>query len=300
MGLVTAVFWDSLALDERDLAVMGPLPVPPAMVLAAKAAAMTGAAAVVAVALNALPSLLFPIVVLLKAPVGPLDVLRGIAAHAVAGAAGCAFVFFALSSCRGVAGLFKSASVARRLLPLLQFALILGFLSVLFALPVLAGRTRGAIEAGSAVLMFYPPLWFLGLEEVLIGRTEAVFTGLARAGLTALAISAGSTCLVHVCALLLRSHRAGAGAGSPTSPAGRVVSAVVERLAHMLSSDGRVRASFAFTARTLTRNPRHRLYLAASLGVGLAVAGATIASAAAGLGFGRQALNLKYMGRQRS
>ena len=60
----------------------------------------------------------------------------------------------------------------------------------------------------------------------------------------------------------------------------------------MLSSDGRVRASFVFAARTITRSPRHRLYLAGSLGVGFAVSGATLASAAAGLG----SLNLKYVG----
>jgi putative ABC transport system permease protein len=292
MGLLTAVFWDALALDERDLSVMGPLPVRPAMVLAAKAAAVTRAAALVAIALNALPALLFPIVVLAKAPVGLLDVLRGMAAHAVGGLAACAFVFFTLSSLRGVAGLFRSGSVARRLLPLAQFALILGLLSVLFALPVLAGKTRPAIEAGSASLIFYPPLWFLGLEEVLIGRTEAVFTGLARAGLIALAASIAGTVLVHTCALFLRSHRTGAGAGSPTSATGRLISTFIDRLARVLSADGRVRASFVFAARTVTRSPRHRLYLAGSLGVGFAVAGATLASAAAGLG----ALNLKYMG----
>ena len=296
MGLLTAVFWDALALDERDLAVIGPLPVRPAMVLVAKAAAVTGAAGLVAVALNALPAILFPVVELLKAPVGLLDVLRGMAGHAAAGLAGCAFVFFTLSSIRGAAGLFRSGSFARRLLPLAQFALVLGFLSVLFALPVLAGGTRRAIEAGSPSLIFYPPLWFLGVEEVLIGRTEAVFNGLARAGLIALAVSIAGTVLVHTCALLLRSHRTGAGAGSPTSAGGRLLSAVIDRLARVLSPDGRVRASFVFAARTMTRSPRHRLYLAGSLGVGFAVAGATLASAVAGFWFGRQPLNLKYMG----
>ena len=231
MGLLTVVFWDALALDERDLSVMGPLPVRPAMVLTAKATAVTGAAALVALALNALPALLFPIVVLMKAPVGLLDVLRGMAAHAVAGLAACAFVFFTLSSLRGGAGLFKSSSVARRLLPLAQFALILGLLTVLFALPVLAGRTRHAIEAGSASLVFYPPLWFLGLEEVLIGRTEAVFAGLARAGLIALTASIAGTVLVHISALFLRAHRTGAVAGSPTrSPDGSSrLSSIVSR-----------------------------------------------------------------------
>ena len=295
MSLVTAIFWDALALDERDLAVMGPLPVRPAAVLVAKAAAVTGAAALVAAALNALPALLFPVVVLLKAPVGPLDVLRGIAAHAAAGLAACAFVFFTLSAFRGTAGLFRSRSIARRLLPIVQFALVLGLLSLLLALPILAGRTREAIASGSSSVLLYPPLWFLGLEEVLIGRTETIFATLARVALAALAFSVAAAALVHVCALFLRSHRLGAGAGSPTSVTGRMIAASIERLALVLSSDGRVRASFLFTARTLTRSPRHRLYLACSLGAGLAVAGATIAAAYAGLGFGRQALALKSM-----
>jgi putative ABC transport system permease protein len=296
MGLVIAFFWDVLALDERDLAVMGPLPVRPSTVLAAKAAAVTGAAVVVAATLNALPAALFPIVLLLKAPVGPLDVMRGMLAHFLAGLAACAFVFLALSSLRGLAGLFGTRSLMRRALPVAQFALVLGFLSVLFALPVLAGKTRLAIESGAGWVMWSPPLWFLGLEEVLIGRTEAVFGTLARIAVTALALSIAGAGVVHALGLRLRTHRLGAGAGSPASMAGRLLSSSVERLARLLSTDGRVRASFVFTARTLTRNARHRLYLAGSLGVGLAVAGATLASAAAGLGFGSEAFSLKYMG----
>lgn len=141
-----------------------------------------------------------------------------------------------------------------------------------------------------------PPLWFVGLEEVLMGRTDAIFATLARIGLAALALSIAAACLVHGLALRMRSHRLGPGAGSPTAIADRLVSQSIDRLARLLSTDGRVRASFVFTARTLTRNARHRLYLAGSLGVGLAVAGATLASAAAGLGFGREAFSLKYMG----
>ena len=296
MGLVVAFFWDALALDERDLAVMGPLPVRPSTVLAAKTAAVTGAAVVVAAALNALPALLFPIVLLLKAPVGPLEVMRAMFAHLIAGLAACSFVFLSLSSLRGLAGLFGARSIIRRLLPVAQFALVLGFLSLLFALPVLSGKTRVAIESGAAWVVWSPPLWFLGVEEVLIGRTEAVFGTLARIGVTALLISLAGAGLVHVLGLRLRTHRLAPGAGSPVSVTGRLLSWSIERLARLVSVDGRVRASFVFTARTLTRNPRHRLYLAGSLGVGLAVAGATLASAAAGLGIGREAFSLKYMG----
>ncbi len=295
MALIAVGFWDALALDERDLAVLGPLPVRPAAALAAKAAAGALAATVLAVALNALPAVLFPIVVLLKAPVGLAFVLRAIGAHAASGLAGCAFVFLALSTCRGAAGLFPSGGAVRRLLPLVQFVLILGLLSLLLALPALAGGTRGLIESGSRTALLYPPLWFLGLEEVLLGRTDPVFSALARIAVVALGLSLLAACAVHLASWLLRSHRVGAPAGTPDSRGARLIAAFLERVARLLTSDGRMRASFLFTARTLTRSPRHRLYLAGSLGLGLAVAGATIAAAYAGLGFGRQALNLESM-----
>src|SRR5436190_13552290 len=107
MGLIVVIAWDALVLDDRDVAVLGPLPVRPATMLVAKAAAAAGAAAAAAVALNALPALLFPIVVLLKAPVGVLDVLRALAAQGLAGIAGCAFVFLTLGSLRTAAALAR-------------------------------------------------------------------------------------------------------------------------------------------------------------------------------------------------
>ena len=295
MALVTVVFWDSLALDARDLAILGPLPVHPATVLLAKAAAVAGAAAVVACALNALPALLFPVVVLAKTPVGLGVVLQSIAAHAVAGVAGCTLVFLAFSALRGVAGMLLSRRAARSVLPLAQFALVLGLLSLLLAMPLLASKTRAAIEAGSSRLVFFPPLWFLGIEEVLIGRGDVVFAGLARVGMTALALAFIGACAVHLCAFLLRSHQVQAGAGSPASLAGRLVSAFVRRLAAVVASDSRAQASFLFSAYTLTRSPRHRLYLAGALGVGLAVSAATVGAAYGGLHLGRQPLDLTSM-----
>ena len=100
----------------------------------------------------------------------------------------------------------------------------------------------------------------------------------------------------RVCVASSRSHRtSAAGAGRRHQRRAASSRRPWNGWPRLLAADGRVRASFLFTARTLTRSPRHRLYLAGSLGLGLAVAGATIAAAAAGLGFGREALSLKSM-----
>ena len=139
------------------------------------------------------------------------------AAHAVAGLAACAFVFsrsrrFAASPGCSNPAACAPAAAAGAVRADSRFAVD----------PARPSGPRGPARVKHrrrlAFAALLPPLWFLGLEEVLIGRTEAVFAGLARTGLVALAASMACAALVHVCALFLRSHRTGAGAGSPTSP----------------------------------------------------------------------------------
>jgi predicted permease len=294
IGLVAVAFWDRFVLDARDQAILGALPVRPAAVLAAKTAAVGVGAAVLALALNAPPALLFPIVVLMNTPATIADVGRASAAHALAGLAGCAFMFLTLSVCRGLIEIMPSRGVLRRLLPLAQFVLILALLALLLSWPVVAGRTRAALDAGSRMVYFSPPLWFLGVEERLIGRGGPIVDELARTGLIALAASLFVAGAVLAGSWFLRFHRTATAAASPDSGSGRLLSMALERLARVCWNDGRIRASFMFTARTITRSPRHRLSFAGALGVGLAVSGVTIASAHAGLGLG-QPFDLKSM-----
>jgi len=296
MALLTVMFWDSLTLDTRDFAIFSPLPVRPAAVLSAKALAVAGAAAIVAVALNALPALLLPIVVLLKTRVGLGETVLWMGAHGVAGLAGCAFVFLTISALHGLVSQVLPARLARGVLAPVQFLLVLLLLSLLLAIPILAGKTRTVLSTGVPSPYLWPPLWFLGLEQVLIGRHEAIYAGLARAGLVGLALSLVATGAVHLLALVSQVHRVGTVAGAAASRSARAIALVLDRLAARLVTDGRARATFLFTARTLARSPRHRLYVAMSLGLGFAVAGATMAAAYSGLNLGRgMPLNLRYM-----
>src|SRR5207247_7799388 len=61
MGALAVVEWDSLALDARDTAVLGPLPVPPAVIVRAKFAAITMFAIGFDVALSLGPTLMRPV-----------------------------------------------------------------------------------------------------------------------------------------------------------------------------------------------------------------------------------------------
>ena len=61
MALMAAVQWDVLALDERDAAILGPLPVATREIGRAKLSALVIFVAAFAVMLNGVPSLIFPL-----------------------------------------------------------------------------------------------------------------------------------------------------------------------------------------------------------------------------------------------
>ena len=280
MAILTVLSWSSLTLDERDEAVFGPLPISPTLVRSCKAMAVAASAAVVAVALNVLPALCFPVVVLAKTPVGVAEVLRWMGAHAVAGVAGCAFTFLALFALRSVVAAVLPSRLAGRVLVMAQFVLVLGLISLLFSLPVLAARTTAAFQGPWPGVFSLPPLWFVGLEEVLAGRGGAVPAALTRFALFGLVGAATAAVTAELTGLLRRRNPARAAGGLRL---GRRASGAVRRLAETFVEDGRARAGFLFAARTLTRSRRHRSHLAGALGLGLAVAGATILGSGHGL-----------------
>jgi hypothetical protein len=295
MALATVLAWDALSLDSRDFAILGPLPIRPTVLLISKTAALAVFVAVAAIAINALPAVLFPVVALAKAPVGLAYGLRWMVAHSMAGIAGCAFTFAALASVRMALVLALPERAARRLLPALQFALLLALLTLLLMLPLLATKTRLAIEAGSHAVYFWPPLWFLGLEEMLIGRPEMVFLGLAHMAAGAFAIVMVVAASAYLATFLAHQRRFGSLTPVAVRSTAPLLSGVLRRIATLVAPDALTRATFLFTAQTLARSARHRLCIAGYMGLGLACVAASILAARFGIIVNRSQLDLTSM-----
>ena len=77
------IVWDALSLETRDAAILGPLPLSARTIIRAKLAAVLVFAAVLSVALNAIPSVLYPAFLTLNMRgMGGRGLLRLIAGHA--------------------------------------------------------------------------------------------------------------------------------------------------------------------------------------------------------------------------
>jgi predicted permease len=209
--------------------------------------------------------------------------------------AACAFTFLALAAVRVLLLLVLPARTARRVLPALQFVLLLALLTLLLMLPLIVMETRPAIEAASHAVYLWPPLWFLGLEEVIIGRADPVFVELTRIATGAFTCAAVVASVGYLATFVTTQRRLCGQTPIASASAARLVSFVLRRIAARVAPDGPTRATFFFTAQTLLRSGRHRLCVAGHLGLGLAFVVASMLAAHVGISVNRRPLDLDSM-----
>jgi len=292
MALMTLAEWDALALDARDAAILGPLPLHRGTIFRAKALALLAFASGALIALNLVPTIVYSSAVVSKLVVGPVAYLNLIAVHATASVAAGSFGFLSVLGLRELCHAFLGPTIFKRVSVILQAVLVVCVVVFLCMLPTLSnriGRTRLAPEQLSYAV---PPLWFLGLYEVGAGHViddlpraslprrlvpfDRVSTEIYRSRRTefeSLAVMAliGLACAaMAVCTGYIWNNRF---LPSPMIPA-RVVENRPRRstplVETMLARGPLTRAGFFFALNTLWRNAPHRLAMTIAVALCLA------------------------------
>jgi len=267
---ITAIAWNSLLADRRDGLVLGVLPVRPVVIVAARLGALSLYVTLVGVAMNALASLSFGL--FLASGSTFAFAVRGAVAHFIASVGASACVFLCVAGIQGVALAAVGPRIFSRLAPLMQLALVGVVVAGFLTLPTIDVSVVDTLaHRGHEVrpwILSTPPLWFLGLYEVVLGTNDPLFHDLARQAM--LATAAGL--LATVCSYPLAYRRvmiAVVEAGSSVGPASRLRSAArVLTLVTGRASD--IRAVSQFFLATVGRVERHRFIIAASVGVTIA------------------------------
>jgi hypothetical protein len=298
MALLALLKWDALQLTARDRLILGPLPVAPSLLLRAKLMALAQFAMVFGAAVNVIPALVYPGLLLGAMPVG-LDVAaRVFAVHAVVCFAASVFGFLAILTTRAACALLPGRgtfAAASSLVQLLGIVVVTGALLVLPAVP--SRNTMQLLSVRTEVAQFIPTMWFLGVYErlssdaiLLDPRTRGasargLWTAQDEASarkayvelsptlvrLATTAVGALAAALVTAFALFALSARHSTGtrlADSGVPVGGRALSL----LARAVSRNPVTQAGFLFTCQVVARSARHRLHLGAYLAAGLATA----------------------------
>lgn len=260
VGLFAVLSWDSIFLSQRDVLVLGPLPIRTRTLCLARAAASAGALSLTVIAVNVFTGVAYPVVLGASVP----ELFRFLVAYWVTMFAAGAFVFCSLLCVQGLAAQVFPRRWFLRLSAVLQMAAFCIVLSVYFLQPSWATPRDLTASAHQPVVVWLPSYWFLGLLHELAGTMHPALIPLLRRAFAGLLIAT----LGAAFALLLSYFRAlrriieepdvapGVGRAS-WSP--QVGSSLTTAVVH-------------FSVRSLFRSGQHRVVLAFYVGVGFAIA----------------------------
>jgi hypothetical protein len=267
MGGVTVLEWDALFPDRRDYASLIPLPIRARTIFLAKVGALVLFLLAFTIAVNGVSIVFFPII---SARGSPLDLVYAMTAQGVAIVASSAFVFVSLVALEGILLNVLSVRWFRRASVYVQCAMICALLSLFFLFPNIAGSIPELKARHATALYAFPPMWFLGLNEWVLGTRDAVMLDLARWARAGLAISTGVAAIAYTIAYRRHIRRTletlEGGDGSRTR-----MHEFLGRVANRLSPHPQERAAIAFIGKTIARSAKHRIFLAVYIGIGCAL-----------------------------
>ena len=165
----------------------------------------------------------------------------------------------------------------RKISLVLQGAAVTVLVMLLLLFPVLSGVTPALLIAHNNAVLWFPPLWFLGMYQVILdnGATLPIFHQLAGIGVSSLLVVAAIGIIAYPMAYFRRVRYLLEGA-PPRARRNRMVSSLNGLLHAGIVRVPIRRAIFHFINQTLFRVPRYRIYLVLYGGVGLSVVIATV------------------------
>ena len=268
-GVITAIVWNSLLVDRRDGLVLGVLPVRHRIVVQSKLLAVAAYIALVIVGMHTLASL--PFGAFLAARNTPSFALRGVAAHFLASSLASVFVFVAVIAVQGATLAAVGPRAFARVSSWLQLGLVTLIVAGLIVLPQISGNVVPVLDGSNGAhrwILMTPPLWFLGVYDVLLGTSHPALLALARTAILALAVAGAIAAIGYPLAYRrvmtdAVEHPGGIGRVGRSSVATRWLAAAIGR-------DAVVRAIGQFFLSTIVRVERHRFALALASGVAVA------------------------------
>ncbi|HEY3159290.1 MAG TPA: hypothetical protein VGJ78_10055 [Vicinamibacterales bacterium] len=298
MALLAAVQWDALALDERDTAILGPLPVETRDIGRAKLEALAIFVAAFAVLLNGVPSVVFPLLTVSHFHVSIVAVLRMIVVHAAVTMGAGAYAFLTILLLRELLRLLLGPRGFRRLAGPAQAVLVIGLGATLLLLPAIASNVPARWLSGASAVRAVPPAWFLGLYEagtsavtltirsglglripagLVVAERDARllydsllprFSELAR--MSAIVLSA--TALAALVLYVWNNRRLPLPPVVRHRPHGHASRLAARVVGGVLVPSPVQRAGFCFTLQTLARSAQHRISIAGACAVAMAAA----------------------------
>ncbi len=186
LAFATVLEWDVIFLDKKDFSNLRPLPIPLRTILFSKFLSFLLFIGLFSAAANALAIFVVAFYLPQWRSQSPLMLPRYMAVHLISALAANFFAFFFFVFLEALLMAFLSARLFQKLSLYIRFILLAGliFLMMVFVVDsVSVGKTFSALtvykDSRSPMILAFPPMWFVGLYEVLLGSHDPLYSKLA-------------------------------------------------------------------------------------------------------------------------
>jgi hypothetical protein len=266
MGAATVYEWDLLFPDLLDIFVLSVLPIAKERLFFGRVLALGIFLALVLGGTSVLGLVFFPLVAEQQ------NLFRHLLAHAIAVTMSGMFAAAGFLALQGVLLNTVGEATFRRITPLLQGASIMVLVAILLLNPTVSASLQALLNSGSPAVRYFPPFWFLGVYESIMGGAAApqIFHSLAATGCYALLFVIAVTIVTYPLAYRRRVRQLIEGARAADSSQASNVAA--DKVLHaMVVPLPQQRAVFHFVGQTILSYQRQRVMLALFGGLCLAL-----------------------------
>jgi hypothetical protein len=277
-GVVTALKWDSIFPGRQDYMNLAPLPVRTRNIFLANIIAIVMVTLFFAVDVNAVSALLFPYLVNMEQS-SFHDYLRFTGIHVLGVLLSSLFIFFALFAVIGSLMSILPNQVFRNLSLYLRVGVVIAMLTLLYTTFAVPELLRDSIHSHSRILLWLPPVWFLGLARSLVGKASPQLVHLGAFGLRMMAAAMAAATVSYVVSYYRYFIRI------PENLDVAIRKREPRRLLPPWLLDSVLlrspfeRACYRFTLKTLQRNEQQSMILGGFVGLGLVLASQTLGDA---------------------
>jgi len=267
--------WDSLLPDRRDYTNLAPLPIPSRSFLIANLVALLFLTGVLSLDVNVASTALFPLVVCgSHSSFGYFATFLG--AHLGGLVLASVFSFMAVLTSLGVLISILPFRVFRKVSLLIRCAIIAILLAILSTSSAVPPKIHTLSENSNGWLKLFPPVWFVSLNQSMLGRTNPAISTLGERAW----IATGVIVIFAIVAYGLGYQRCFTYSAETIVmlPAGEGVVArrFFRALNRLVFRTPFERASFRFTAKALVRGESQALVLGWFGGLGIVIACQTL------------------------
>jgi hypothetical protein len=270
-GIISVINWDNMYLDEKDYLYLSGLPVNTSTMYAAKFFSLLVFVGIISLAFNLFSLLVFMSYlgkIVNLHPFYDTGVLTFGLIHLMSSFIANLFTFMTVALVQLFLMLLLKGRWLKRISMIAQAFLLMGFISVFAWFPRVYSLTAQFKGDASSFMYYFPPMWFVGFYEQMVGNYDFIFKPLYYiAGIAVVLLC--DLYLAGIPLSLRRFSNASVVSGSASKLRKKAVE-LKEQFDSRFLENPLEKAIFYFSLAALSRSRRHRLQLVVSLTLPLA------------------------------